>query len=164
MSSDRLAHVLRPAEPRDLDQVVALIRELAAFEKLPGPDDAAAARFAKDAVGPERRCELEVAEVNGEIVAYAVWFMTYSTFLARPSLYLEDLYVRPDRRGHGIGAALLARLAGVAVARGCGRFEWMLLDWNTRAQEFYRSVGARILGEWQLCRVDGEELARLAKG
>ncbi|HZS41509.1 MAG TPA: GNAT family N-acetyltransferase [Polyangia bacterium] len=155
---------LRRAERGDLPQVIALIRGLAEFEKLPGPDDEAAARFTEDACGPSPRFELDVADLRGEIVGYAAWFMTYSTFLARPSLYLEDLYVRPDRRGRGIGAAFLRRLAGVALERGCGRFEWTVLDWNTRAQKFYRSVGARIMTEWQGCRVEGDALERLGRG
>jgi GNAT superfamily N-acetyltransferase len=156
--------LLRRAEPRDLPEVIALIRALAEFEKLPGPDDAAAARFTEDAVGPTPRFDLDVADAGGAIAGYAVWFMTYSTFLARPSLYLEDLYVRPDWRGRGIGAAFLRRLAGVAVERGCARFEWTVLDWNTRAQKFYRSVGARIMTEWQVCRVEDDGIARLARG
>ena len=134
------APLLRRAERGDLPQVIALIRGLAEFEKLPGPDD------------------------GGEIAGYAVYFMTYSTFQARPSLYLEDLYVRPDRRGRGTGAAFLRRLAGVAVERGCGRFEWTVLDWNVRAQKFYRSLGARMLAEWQLCRVEGDDIVRLQRG
>ncbi len=153
--------ILRRAERRDLPQVIALIRGLAEFEKLPGPDEAAAARFTEDAVGPAPRFQLDVAERDGEVVAYAVSFATYSTFLARPGLYLEDLFVRPDVRGRGLGEALLRRLAQEAVARGCARFEWTVLDWNVRAQKFYRSMGASILPEWHVCRVDGEALAKL---
>jgi GNAT superfamily N-acetyltransferase len=156
------APLLRRAEARDLDAVLALIRGLAEFEKLPGPDEAAAARFKADATATPPRFELHVAELAGEVVAYALSFMTYSTFLARPSLYLEDLYVRPDRRGRGIGEALLKRLAATAVERGCGRFEWTVLDWNERAQKFYRGLGANILGEWELCRVEGDAIGRLA--
>src|SRR5262245_37194507 len=130
-------HVIRDAEPRDLPAVIGLIRALAEFEKLPGPDEAAAARFTAHALGPERRFELLVAEAAGEVVGYAVYFMTYSTFLAQPSLYLEDLFVRPSERGRGIGEGFLRRLAAIAVARECGRFEWTVLDWNVRAQEFY---------------------------
>lgn len=155
---------LRRGEPRDLPHVLALIRGLADFERLPGPDEAAAARFTEDAVGARPRFDLDVAEHGGEVVAYAVYFMTYSTFLARPSLYLEDLYVRPDRRGRGIGRALLERLAGVAVERGAGRFEWSVLDWNLRAQKFYRALGAAILPEWRSCRLEGDAIAALARG
>ncbi len=156
--------LVRDAEPGDIPAVIDLIRGLAEFEKLPGPDDAAAARFAEHAFGPERRFELLVAEADGAIAGYAVYFMTYSTFLARPSLYLEDLFVRPSERGRGIGEAFLRRLAAVAVARGCCRFEWTVLDWNVRAQEFYLSLGARMLPEWRVCRVDGDALAALGGG
>lgn len=153
--------LLRPATAADLDAVVALIRALADFEKLPGPDAAAEARFCADFARSPPRFELEVAELDGEIVAYALYFMTYSTFLARPSLYLEDLFVHPARRSRGIGEALLRRLAARAVERGCGRFEWTVLDWNAGAQAFYRRLGARILPEWRVCRVDGDALPAL---
>jgi len=155
---------IRPARPADLDQVIGLIRALAEFERLPGPDGAAAARFHADFSADPPRFRLLVAEEGGECIAYALYFFTYSTFLARPSLYLEDLFVRPDRRSRGLGRALLERLARVAVESGCGRFEWTVLDWNERAQKFYRSLGARILSEWQVCRVDGEALVALGSG
>jgi GNAT superfamily N-acetyltransferase len=149
---------IRTAEPRDLDAVLALVRALADFEKLPPPDAEAAARFREHAF---RHFELLVAELDGEVVAYAVHFATYSTFLARPSLWLEDLFVRPDVRSRGIGAAMLRRLAQLAVERGCGRFEWSVLDWNARAQSFYAGLGAELLREWHLCRVTGDALAQL---
>jgi GNAT superfamily N-acetyltransferase len=163
---------IRPAEERDGPGFVALVRALAEFEKLAGPDDAAAARLQADAFGPARRFELLVAEretaseegaPSGELVGYALYFMTYSTFLARPSLYLEDLFVLPSWRGRGVGAAFMRSLGREAVARGCGRFEWTVLDWNVRAQAFYESLGARVLGEWRVCRVDGEALDRLGR-
>ncbi len=153
--------VIRPAEPADIDQVIGLIRGLAAFEKLPGPDAAAAARFHTDFAAVPPRFHLLVAEEEGECVACALYFFTYSTFLARPTLYLEDLFVRPDRRSRGTGRAMIETLARIAVESGCGRFEWTVLDWNERAQKFYRSLGARILSEWQICRVDGEDLVAL---
>jgi len=156
--------VLRPATAADLPAVLALIRALADFEKLPGPDEAAAARFTSDFAANPPRFELLVATLDAEVVAYALHFQAYSTFLARPSLYLEDLFVRPDVRSRGIGRSLLQRLAKIAAERGCGRFEWTVLDWNVNAQAFYRSVGAHILTEWQVCRVDGERLAALSEG
>lgn len=156
---------IRPATTDDLDAVIGLVRMLAEFEKLPGPDEAAAARFKADFARTPPAYELLVAEDDtGALCAYALYFMTYSTFLARPSLYLEDLFVRPEARGRGVGARLLRRLAQVALSRGAGRFEWTVLDWNVRAQAFYRGLGARILPEWHLCRVDGEALTKLAEG
>jgi GNAT superfamily N-acetyltransferase len=152
---------IRRGEPRDMPQVIALIRALAEFEKLAPPDEAGAARLTADAAAG--RFDLDVAERGGELVAYAIYFATYSSFEARPSLYLEDLFVRPDLRGRGIGEAMLRRLAAEAAARGCARFEWTVLDWNVRAQKFYQSLGARILPEWRVCRVDGAALASLAK-
>lgn len=153
-------YLIREATEQDLPSVMALIAALAEFEKLPGPDAGANARFATHFA--ERRFDLLVAERAGEVVAYALYFATYSTFRVQPSLYLEDLFVRPAERGHGIGEALLRKLAAIAVARGCARFEWTVLDWNVRAQKFYRSLGAQILPEWQVCRVDGEALIALA--
>src|SRR5262245_3393265 len=120
---------IRPGTSADLDPVIELIRGLADYEKLPGPDAAAALRFKADFAHQPPRFELQVAEQDGVVIAYSLYFMTYSTFLARPSLYLEDLYVRPESRGHGIGERLLRALAQVAAERGCGRFEWTVLDW-----------------------------------
>jgi GNAT superfamily N-acetyltransferase len=153
--------VIRAARADDLGQVVTLIRALAEFEKLPGPDADAERRLHEDFAATPPRFQLLVADDGGECVAYALYFFIYSTFLARPSLYLEDLFVRPDRRSRGIARAMLERLARVAVDTGCGRFEWTVLDWNERAKKFYRSLGARILPEWQVCRVDGDALAML---
>lgn len=153
--------LIRPAERHDLGAVIGLIRQLAEFERLPGPDEAAAARFSADFLRSDPRFELLVAEARSEVVAYALYFMTYSTFLARPSLFLEDLFVRPEQRSRGIGAALLRRLGRVAAERGCGRFEWAVLDWNLRARSFYTSLGARLLPDWRVCRVEGDALAAL---
>ena len=153
---------IRPARPADGDAVVALVRGLAAFEKLAGPDDAAAARFVGHAFGKQPRFGLLVADVDDHVRGYALFFETYSTFRAAPSLFLEDLFVHPDVRARGIGRALMLELARTAVARGCERFEWTVLDWNEGAQRFYRSLGADMLGEWLVCRVEGEALARLA--
>lgn len=153
---------IRRATPADGAAYIQLVRALAAFEALPAPDDAAAARLLEHAFGPRPRYELLVVELGGGLVAYAAFFETYSTFRAQPSLYLEDLFVREDARRRGIGEQLLRQLARLAVERGCGRFEWSVLDWNERARTFYRSLGARISTEWQLCRVDGEALTALA--
>lgn len=154
--------VIRPARPGDADAFVALVRGLAAFEKLPPPDAAAEARLREHAFGAEPRFELLVAERGDAVVAYAAYFRTYSTFRALPSLYLEDVFVDPGARGLGIGTAIMKELARIAVARGCGRFEWTVLDWNEGARRFYRSLGADVLRQWWLCRVDGQALGRLA--
>lgn len=154
---------IRTATAADGAAFIALVRGLAAFEELPPPDDDAAARLLEHAFGPEPRFGLRVVELGSELVAYAVFFETYSTFVGRPSLFLEDLFVRADVRGRGIGKSLLVHLAKLAVERDCGRFEWSVLDWNETAQTFYRSLGARILPEWKLCRVDGDALMDLAE-
>jgi GNAT superfamily N-acetyltransferase len=153
---------IRPAHPADGPAVVELIRGLADFEKLPGPDDAAAARLLEHAFGARPRFDLTVADVAGRVRAYALFFETYSTFRAAPTLFLEDLFVHPDVRQRGIGRALMLELARTAVARGCERFEWAVLDWNAGAQTFYRSLGARMLDDWIACRVDGDALRALA--
>jgi GNAT superfamily N-acetyltransferase len=152
---------IRQAVASDGPAFVALVRGLAEFERLEPPDDAAAARLLEHAFGPRPRYELRVAELGGELVGYAAFFETYSTFRANPSVFLEDLFVRQDARGRRIGASLLACVARLAVERGCGRLEWSVLDWNEGAQRFYRSLGARILDEWNLCRLDGDALLSL---
>jgi GNAT superfamily N-acetyltransferase len=154
---------IRAAEIGDLAAIVDLIRALAAFERLPPPDAGAARRLAEHAFGPQPRVELLVAESNGIVVGYAAFFTTYSTFLMRPSLYLEDLFVDPGHRRRGIGRAFLRELGALAVARGCGRFDWTVLDWNVAAQEFYASLGARLLPEWRLCRLEGDALAAFGR-
>jgi len=154
---------LRPATPADGAAYLELVRALAAFEGLEPPDAAAAERLLHDAFGPRPRYELLLAELGGRVVAYAAFFETYSTFRAQPSLYLEDLFVHEGARARGIGGLLLSHLGRLALERGCGRFEWTVLDWNERARNFYRSLGASILSHWQLCRVDGEALVALAE-
>ena len=153
--------IIRAAETCDLPSVIGLVRALAEFEKLPGPDDDAARRLADDFAA--RRYSLLVAEASGAIVGYALYFFTYSTFLAQPSLYLEDLFVHPDARGRGVGERFMRALAKEAVAHGCGRFEWTVLDWNVDAQKFYRRLGAEVMSTWWTCRVTGDGLIALAK-
>jgi GNAT superfamily N-acetyltransferase len=152
---------IRPARPADGLAFVGLVHALADFEKLPPPDEAAGRRLLEHAFGPRPRFDLLVAEMDRRVVAYAVFFPMYSTFRAESSLYLEDLFVHPDARRQGIGRALMHELARLAVARGCVRFEWTVLDWNEGAQSFYGSLGARILREWYTCRLEGDALARL---
>ena len=149
---------LRRATPSDMPQVVRLMRELAEFEKLPGPDEAAAARLADD-LG--RRFDAFVAQREGDVVGYALTYETYSTFLARPLLYLEDLYVTPSARRAGVARALMREVAREARRRGCARVAWAVLDWNADARKFYARLGARET-EWVACVLEGAPLAELA--
>jgi GNAT superfamily N-acetyltransferase len=143
--------LIRAATTDDLPAIVELVRALAEFEKLPGPDAEAEARLAGDF---ERgRFQVLVAEIDGGMVGFALYFMTYSTFRGRPSLYLEDLFVLPEARRRGIGTAFFGRLVEVAKQLGCGRFEWTVLEWNEPAQNFYRSLGADVLPDWRICRI-----------
>ena len=151
---------IRAAEARDLPAVIALVRALAEFEKLPNPDDAAARRLGDDFAAA--KYSLLVAESGARLVGYAIYFFTYSTFLARQSLYLEDLFVHPDARGRGVGERFMRALAAEAERRGCGRFEWTVLDWNVDAQKFYRRLGAEVMSSWWTCRVTGDGLTQLA--
>ena len=159
--------ILRPAEPRDVDAIVALIHELAAFEKLSHLCRASAETLAPHLFGhrPGDRpvAECVVGEWQGEVVAFALFFTNFSTFLAKPGLYLEDLYVRPAQRGSGLGKALLEHLGRLAAERGCGRFEWSVLDWNDNAIRFYESMGATVMPDWRICRISGERLERFAR-
>lgn len=145
---------IRAARREDAPAILALVRALAEFERLPGPDDAADARFVAHAFGARPHCEAFVAELDGDVVAYAIVFTSYSTFRMQPTLFLEDLFVDPRVRRRGIATAIMAFLRALAVTRECGRFEWMVLDWNAGAQALYARVGARQLAEWRLCRVD----------
>lgn len=155
------AFTLRAAELRDVTAIVQLIRELAAFERLEHLVQATPEKLRPQLFGERPAAEAMVAEVQGEVVAFALYFTNFSTFLAQPGLYLEDLYVRPAQRGQGIGEAMLKRLAAFAVERGCGRFEWSVLDWNADAIRFYERMGATVMPDWRICRVTGEALAAL---
>jgi len=154
--------VVRPARPEDAPAFIALVRALAEFEKLPGPTDEAVQRLIEHAFCERPWYQILVAELDGRVVAYAAFFFNYSTFLARPSLYLEDLFVHPSARGRGIASDMMRRLAALAVERGCGRFEWSVLDWNRGAQGFYERLGAQHVGDWQLYRLEGDAIAALA--
>jgi GNAT superfamily N-acetyltransferase len=145
---------LREARRADGPAIVALVRALADFERLPGPDDAAAARFLAHGFGERPLFETLVAEGDGDILAYAIHFTTYSTFRMQPTLFPEDLFVHPRARRRGIATAIMERLRALASERGCGRFEWMVLDWNAGAQALYAKVGATQLHEWRLCRIE----------
>ena len=153
---------IRPAAPGDTREILRLIRALADYEKL---SDMAVGteRMLHDALfGARPSCEALVAEHGGRTVAFAIFFATFSTFLCKPGIYLEDLFVEPELRGRGIGKALLGRLAALAVERGCGRFEWRVLDWNEPSIRFYESLGAKLMPEWELVRLTGQPLEALA--
>lgn len=153
---------VRKAAPEDAQTILGLVVELATFEKLPPPDEAAQKRLIEDAFGPRPRFEIFLAEIKGKVVGYAFIFETYSTFRALPSLYLEDLFVLEEFRGRKVGNALFKHCAQEAVKRGCGRYEWAVLDWNTHAIDFYKRLGANHLHDWHLYRLDGDDLAQLA--
>jgi len=150
---------LRPAELRDVVPIVGLIRELAEFEKLTHLLQVTPEKLRPHLFGEKAVAEAMVAEVNGEVGAFALYFTNFSTFLAQPGLYLEDLYVQPAHRGKGVGEALLTRLGKLAAERGYGRFEWSVLDWNESAIRFYERMGATLLPDWRICRVTGDALA-----
>jgi GNAT superfamily N-acetyltransferase len=155
---------IRRAQARDVPAILALIRELAEYERAPEEATATAEDLLRDGFSEAPRFFVELAEWDGRVAGFAFWFFNYSTWLGRPGLYLEDLFVRPAFRGHGIGKALLVHLARVALDEGCGRFQWQVLDWNTPAIDFYDALGAKRLGEWITMRITGEELVRLAAG
>ena len=152
---------IRKAHPADGEAILALIKALADFEKLPAPDQAAQQRLLVDAFGERPRFEIFLADVAGTVVGYAFVFETYSTFLARPTLYLEDLFVLSEYRQQHVGNALFRFCAKEAVRRECGRMEWTVLDWNTHAINFYQRQGASHLNEWLHYRLDEAGLARL---
>jgi hypothetical protein len=157
------AYSLRPATPADLPALVGLIRELAEFEHLAHLMVATPESLRPHLFGPAPVAEAVVADVGGQTVAFALFFTNFSTFLGQPGLYLEDLYVQPAHRGSGLGKALLRHLGALAVQRGCGRFEWSVLDWNENAIRFYEGMGATVMPEWRICRVSGEGLAAFAQ-
>ena len=156
-------HLLRTAEPRDVDAIVGLIRELAEFEQLTHLLRVTPETLRPHLFGDKPVVECVVGEIDGEVVAFALYFTNFSTFLAKPGLYLEDLYVKPAHRGRGLGRALLEHLGALAVQRDYGRFEWSVLDWNEHAIRFYQGMGAAVMPDWRICRVTGDALLRFAR-
>jgi len=154
---------IRFAGPADVSTILQFIRSLARYEKLEHEVVADEASLRATLFGARPAAEVLLAELAGTAVGFALFFQSYSTFVGKPGLYLEDLFVEPAARGQGIGLALMAALARTAVDRGYGRFEWAVLDWNTPALEFYRALGALPQGEWTVQRVVGEPLKRLAR-
>jgi GNAT superfamily N-acetyltransferase len=159
----RKGFAIRPAVPADVEAIVRLIHGLAEFEQLTHLVRVTPESLAPHLFGPRPVAEALVAESGGRTVAFALFFTNFSTFLAQPGLYLEDLFVEPAERGRGIGQGLLEHLARLAATRGCGRFEWSVLDWNEGAIRFYQRMGATVLPDWRICRIAGDALAAFAK-
>ncbi|MGG5808087.1 N-acetyltransferase family protein [Falsiroseomonas sp. CW058] len=155
---------LRDAGRGDAGLVLHFIRALAEYERLAHEVAATEAEIDRFLFAEPRRAEALIAEWDGRPVGFAVWYYSYSTFLGRPSLYVEDVFVEPDSRGRGIGRAIFAHLAARAVGQGCGRMEWSVLDWNAPSIAFYRSIGARPREGWTLQQLTGEALHALAAG
>ena len=153
---------IRPATLHDIPLILQFIKALAEYEKLDHQVIATEARLREALFGPAPDAEVVIACAGGEPAGFALFFHNFSTFLAQRGLYLEDLFVKPEWRGHGIGKRLLMHLAGVALERKCGRVEWAVLDWNEPAIQFYRSLGAQHLHDWKIFRVTGEALQHLA--
>jgi GNAT superfamily N-acetyltransferase len=156
------AITIRAANGGDVDEILALIRELAEYERAPQDVTATPADLLRDGFGQNPRFHVLLACEGGKVAGFAFYFFAYSTWRAQPTLYLEDLFVRPAYRRLGLGLTLMRRLAEEAVKTGCGRFQWQVLDWNEPAIRFYETLGARVLREWWTVRVEGEAIARLA--
>ena len=153
---------IRPATSADAPVIASLVRELADYEKLLDDAKATAADFLREIESPNPVIHVLIAEWNGSPCGFALYFFNFSTFVGRPGLYLEDLFVRPAQRKHGIGRALLRALARIASQRGCGRMEWAVLDWNEPALRFYKSLDARQMNEWIIHRLTPVEIEKLA--
>jgi diamine N-acetyltransferase len=155
--------IIRKATANDIPLILEFIRELADYERLREQAVATPGDLQRDGFSGEPRFYVEIAEWAGEPAGFALWFYNYSTFQGKPGIYLEDLFVRPQFRKKGIGKALLVHLARLAVEQGCGRYQWQVLDWNTRSIEFYESLGAKVMREWLTMRVSGDSLPRLGE-
>jgi GNAT superfamily N-acetyltransferase len=154
--------IIRPATPADVALILRFVRELAAFEREPEAVHATEPMLHEALFGGTPAAEAVIAEREGQPAGFALFFHNFSTWTGRKGLYLEDLYVTPEARGAGVGTALLRHLAGLALDRGCGRFEWSVLDWNEPAIRFYRAMGAVGMDEWRVQRVAGDALLQLA--
>jgi GNAT superfamily N-acetyltransferase len=155
---------IRPAAPGDVSTILGFIRALAAYEREPDAVVATEEDLLRDGFGDQPYFSCLIAEEDGEPAGFAFYFFDYSTWLGRPGLYLEDIFVYPKFRGRGIGKALLQRAAAIAVEKGCPRMKWEVLDWNTPAVDFYSAMGAEFLDTWRNVRLSGEALRRLASG
>ncbi len=157
------AFIIRAARPGDEDAILEMLWAFAQFEKLTHIFNLAREIIARDFIGPNARVNCEVAECDGKLAGLMIWYRTYGTFEATPYLYLEDVYVMPEFRLRGIGRAFLKRLAQQAIKEGTPRIDWIVLDWNTPAIEFYHRIGAKLAEEWRMCRITGTALANLAE-
>jgi GNAT superfamily N-acetyltransferase len=155
---------IRTTTEADVPVILSLIQDLATYERAPDAVVATEEGLRKVLFGPKPSAEVLLALEDGEPIGFAVYFRNFSTWLGRPGLYLEDLFVRPEKRGKGYGRALLERLAQIAKERGCGRMEWAVLDWNDPAIQFYRKLGAAPMDEWTVFRLTEEGIAKLASG
>src|SRR6266542_7085738 len=153
---------IRSATRNDIGLILRFIRELAAYERAPDAVKATEADLERDGFGAESRFRVVIAEWEGEPAGFALFFYNYSTWEGRAGLFLEDLFVRPEFRGRGIGKGLLVYLAQIAVRENCARFQWQVLDWNAPSIQFYESLGAHVIKEWLTMRIEGEALRRLA--
>ena len=162
-SAASLRHVIRPARPEDVPALLALVRELAVYEKSLDEVKATSGDLRRSLFCEQPSVFAHVAEHDGEVAGFALWFLNYSTWEGRHGIYLEDLYVKPEMRRHGYGTALLAELARICVERRYGRLEWWVLDWNTPAHGFYQSIGAVPMDEWTVNRLTGDALRALAR-
>ncbi|HXQ26015.1 MAG TPA: GNAT family N-acetyltransferase [Candidatus Acidoferrales bacterium] len=154
---------IRPGTVRDVPAILRLIRALAKYEHLTRECRATARRLRRDGFAGRPYFETQICTRNGRAVGFALYFFTYSTFMCRPTLYVEDIFVLPEERGKGVGKALLSTLARIAIRKGCGRMEWAVLDWNSQAIDFYRRLGARLRKDWVLTRLTEAHIRRLAR-
>jgi GNAT superfamily N-acetyltransferase len=154
---------IRPAKTTDIDEILALIYELALYEKAPEEAKATKSHIMESFFSDNPKVFCEIVEVDGEIAGLAIWFLNYSTWQGKHGIYLEDLFIRPQFRGRGFGKSVLKHLAQICVDRGYGRFQWWVLDWNTPSIEFYKALGAVAMDEWTVYRVTGDALTELAE-
>ena len=154
---------IRPAKQEDAGAILQLIKDLALYEQAPDEVKATEKEILETIFAPNPSVFADLIEVEGQVVAMAIWFLNYSTWQGKHGIYLEDLYVKPEFRGRGYGKALLQHLAKVCIERGYGRFQWWVLDWNSPAIEFYRSLGAEAMDEWTVYRLSGQKLKELGQ-
>jgi len=155
---------INPVTPAEVPALLELIRELARFERLEHEVEATVESLQNSLFGPQPAAGALLGRTGGELAGYAIYFFTFSSFIGRPGLWLEDVYVRPPFRRRGLGRRLIEAVARIGAERGCGRFEWTALNWNQNAREFYRGLGARVMDEWILLRLNSAGMRRLASG